>query len=178
MFFTRFLATATIAALVNAAPNADAIPWAKANPHAAAAARAYADAYAEAEAIGHADPEAYAMAASEDQCADIACHAACGLLIIEGQKCSRNTENSYLGPHDSECLCPSDSEFMTYYPSCMNCGWTLWKYYGPYVTDALRACPGLSTEPTGTSRCSTTLTDIYTPDYAIRACDYTGGRTG
>jgi hypothetical protein len=156
-----------------AAPSADALPWAKANPQAGAAAQAYADAYAEAEAIGHADPQAYALAANADDCASIACHASCGLLIIEGQSCSKNTDNTYEGPYDESCLCSDDSSFMKYYSPCMDCGWTLWKYYGVYVESALSAC-GLSTEPTGTSRCSTTLTDEYTPDYNINGCTYLG----
>ncbi|ODV70588.1 uncharacterized protein CYBJADRAFT_109639, partial [Cyberlindnera jadinii NRRL Y-1542] len=81
-----------------------------------------------------------AMAASADQCADIGCHANCGLMIIEGQRCSLNTTTAFWGPHNTTCLCEPGSPFLNYYPGCMNCGWTLWKYYGAYVTDALRAC--------------------------------------
>lgn len=166
--------TLALAAIALAAPSADALPWANANSQAAAAAKAYADAYAEAEAIGHADPDAFALAASADDCASIACHAACGLLIIEAQSCSGNSENTYKGPYDTSCLCSEGSAFMSHYAPCMECGWTLWKYYGVYVEDALAACPGLSTEPTGTLRCSTTLTDAYTPDYNIEGCSYLG----
>lgn len=160
--------------LVSASPVAEALPWAQANPQAAAAANAYADAYAEAVALAHPDPEAYALAASADDCASISCHASCGLLIIEAQSCSQNKENSYSGPYNETCLCSSDSKFIQYYSPCMDCGWTLWKYYGVYVTSALEACKTLSTEPTGTSRCSTTLEGTYTPDYNIQGCSYLG----
>jgi hypothetical protein len=162
-------------AAANAAADADALPWANANPQAQAAAQAYADAYAEAQAIGHPDPEAFALAASEDDCASIACHAACGMLIIYGTDCA--ADGGYTGPYDTDCLCSADSNFIKQYPACMECGWTLWKYYSGYVTDALAACGTLSTEPTGTLRCSTTLTDIYTPDTDLQACEYTGGCT-
>ena len=171
----------SVKASAHAKANADAIaiaeslPWARANSHAASAAKSYAQAYAHALSMGYPDPEAYALAQSEDQCATIACHASCGLMIIEGQRCSLNTENSFWGPHNSTCLCAPDSPFLEYYPPCMECGWTLWKYYSAYVIEALQACETLSTEPTGTSRCSTTLTDIYTPDWEIDACLYTGG---
>lgn len=157
-----------------AVPKADALPWAQANPQANAAANAYADAYAEAVAIAHPDPEAYALAASADDCASISCHASCGLLIIEGQACSTNTENTYAGPYNTSCLCSSGSSFLQYYAPCMDCGWTLWKYYGGYVSSALAACGSLATEPTGTSRCSTTLTDSYTIDTSIQGCSYLG----
>lgn len=160
--------------LVSASPVAEALPWAQANPQAAAAANAYADAYAEAVALAHPDPEAYALAASADDCASISCHASCGLLIIEAQSCSQNKENSYSGPYNETCLCSSNSKFIQYYSPCMDCGWTLWKYYGVYVTSALEACKTLSTEPTGTSRCSTTLEGTYTPDYNIQGCSYLG----
>jgi len=173
----KYQIIASIAAglyLVSASPAADALPWAQANPQANAAANAYADAYAEAIAIAHPDPEAYALAASADDCASIACHASCGSLIIEGQACSQNSEDSYSGPYNSSCLCSSDSKFMQYYSPCLECGWTLWKYYSAYVTSALEACSTLSTEPTGTARCSTTLTDSYTPDFDIDGCSYLG----
>ncbi|ODQ56858.1 hypothetical protein WICANDRAFT_98115 [Wickerhamomyces anomalus NRRL Y-366-8] len=157
-----------------AIPEAIALPWAQANPQAYAAANAYADAYAEAVAIAHPDPEAYALAASADDCASISCHASCGLLIIEGQACSQNSENSYSGPYNTTCLCSSGSKFLQYYAPCMDCGWTLWKYYGGYVSSALAACETLSTEPTGTLRCSTTLTDSYSIDTGIQGCSYLG----
>ena len=108
---------------VSAAPSADSLPWARANPQARAAAKAYAAAYAEAEAIGHADPNAFAMAASEDDCASIACHAACGLLLIEGQNCAE--KGGYTGPYDTGCLCSEGSAFNRLYAPCIDCGWTL-----------------------------------------------------
>ncbi|CAM9023539.1 unnamed protein product [Wickerhamomyces anomalus] len=157
-----------------ATPDALALPWAHANPQAYAAAQAYADAYAEAIAIGHPDPEAYALAASDDDCATIACHASCGLLIIAGTECSLNSENTYAGPYNKTCLCEDGTDFINYYTPCMDCGWTLWKYYGGYVSSALAACETLSTEPTGTLRCSTTLTDSYTIDTSIQGCSYLG----
>lgn len=162
----------SLASLAIVSAEAVALPWANANPRAAAAAKAFAEAFAEAEAIGHADPEAYAMAASDDDCADISCHAACGYLILNGQSCSLNTTDTYSGPYDSSCLCGSDSNFMKRYPACMDCGWTLWKYYGGYLENALEAC-NLLTEPTGTQRCSITLTDSYTID-ANAGCAYGG----
>ncbi|CAM9023541.1 unnamed protein product [Wickerhamomyces anomalus] len=175
--FIRFILSlgvlTTLAASV-AVPEADALPWAQANPQAYAAANAYADAYAEAVAIAHPDPEAYALAASADDCASIACHASCGLLIIAGTDCSLNSENTYAGPYNTTCLCSSGSSFLQYYTPCMDCGWTLWKYYGGYVSSALAACKTLSTEPTGTLRCSTTLTDSYTIDTSIQGCSYLG----
>ncbi|CAM9011511.1 unnamed protein product [Wickerhamomyces anomalus] len=174
MKFQILASIVTGLSLVSASPVAEALPWAQANPQAAAAANAYADAYAEAVALAHPDPEAYALAASADDCASISCHASCGLLIIEAQSCSQNKENSYSGPYNQTCLCSSDSKFIQYYSPCMDCGWTLWKYYGVYVTSALEACKTLSTEPTGTSRCSTTLEGTYTPDYNIQGCSYLG----
>ncbi|CCH43873.1 putative threonine-rich GPI-anchored glycoprotein [Wickerhamomyces ciferrii] len=176
-FLRLFLSLGLLATIASAiaAPKAEAIPWASANPHAAAAANAFADAYAEAIALAHPDPEAYAYAASADDCATIGCHASCGLLIVAGQECSKNTENTFQGPYNTTCLCSAGSQFNQYYAPCMNCGWTLWKYYGGYVSSALAACETLSTEPTGTLRCSTTLTDSYTIDTSMRACEYTGG---
>ncbi|ODV74031.1 uncharacterized protein CYBJADRAFT_172790, partial [Cyberlindnera jadinii NRRL Y-1542] len=172
--FTAFVAASPLAhANAEAIAGAHALPWADANPYASAAAEAYAEAYAEAVAIAHPDPEAYALAASADDCATIACHASCGLMIMGGSECTLNTTNSYAGPYNTTCLCSSDSSLNKYYASCMNCGWTLWKYYGPYVSEALAACETLSTEPTGTLRCSTTLTDEYVVDTGINACDYT-----
>ncbi|ODV72321.1 uncharacterized protein CYBJADRAFT_185797 [Cyberlindnera jadinii NRRL Y-1542] len=154
----------------------DAVPWADAVPEANAVAQAYAEAYAEALAIAHPDPQAYALAASEDDCATFSCHAACGYLILDAQACSINETDTYSGPYNTTCLCSDGSNFLERYPSCMECGWTLWKYYGVYVTEALAACSTLSTEPTGTLRCSTTLTDSYTKD-ANAGCAYGGGCT-
>ncbi|CDR41553.1 CYFA0S07e03444g1_1 [Cyberlindnera fabianii] len=175
MLFTRLIGVAVSGAMALGAaapaPQPEALPWANANPAAAAAAVAFADAYAEAVAIAHPDPEAYALAASEDDCATIGCHASCGMLIIYGSACSENKENQYAGPYNTTCLCADDSKFVKQYPSCMNCGWTLWKYYGGYVSSALAACGTLSTEPTGTLRCSTTLTDSYTIDTGLQACE-------
>ncbi|ONH66458.1 hypothetical protein BON22_3748 [Cyberlindnera fabianii] len=176
MKFSTAILTAAIAAIVTAAPSAEPLPWAKANPQASAAAQAYADAFAEAVAIGHADPEAYALAASADDCATIACHAACGQMIIAGQACSKG-ENTFGGPYITGCLCgSSDTEFLSFYDACMDCGWTLWKYYSPYLAEALGECHDedsqYSTEPTGTSRCSTTLTDSYTMDTGINYSTY------
>ncbi|ONH67880.1 hypothetical protein BON22_2766 [Cyberlindnera fabianii] len=152
MQFTRFALAAVAAKVVSAAASPEALPWANANPQAAGAAAAYADAYAEAIAIAHPDPEAYALAASADDCASIACHAACGMLIIYGSDCTTNKENQYAGPYNTTCLCSEGSDFINQYPTCMECGWTLWKYYGGYVSSALEACGTLSTEPTGTLR--------------------------
>ena len=179
LLFTAFAVVSAVAgpnadAAADADAIADSLPWSRANSFAEAAAIAYSNAYSEAIAIAHPDPEAYALAASADDCASIGCHASCGLLIIEGQKCSTNDENSYSGPYNTTCLCPSDTSFMKYYAPCMNCGWTLWKYYGGYVSSALAACGTLSTEPTGTLRCSTTLTDVYSIDTGLQACEYTG----
>ncbi|CDR46840.1 CYFA0S26e00672g1_1 [Cyberlindnera fabianii] len=171
MLFQSLVTLASAASLVAASPNA--LPWAQANPEAAAAAEAYAQAYAEAKAIAHPDPEAYALAASADDCASIGCHAACGYLILNGAACSTNTTDTYSGPYNTTCLCSEGSKFLQRYTPCMECGWTLWKYYGPYVSDALAACSTLSTEPTGTLRCSTTLTDSYSKD-ANAGCAYGG----
>ncbi|CCH41986.1 putative secreted protein [Wickerhamomyces ciferrii] len=162
-----------ISAKASALPDAHALGWAKANPQAEAAAQAYADAYAEAIALAHPDPQAYALAASADDCASLGCHAACGYLILDGAACSQNETDQYSGPYNETCLCSEDSHFMDRYPGCMECGWTLWKYYGPYVTQALEACSTLSTEPTGTLRCSTTLSESYTKD-ANAGCAYGG----
>jgi hypothetical protein len=172
-FSTALLATLT-ASLTFASPIADALPWANANPQAKAAAQAYADAYAEAVAVGHADPEAFALAASEDDCADITCHMNCGFMIIKGQECSLNEADTYSGPYEDGCLCgTADTEFLSYYDACMDCGWTLWKYYSVYLVPALQQCQvedagaNVQTEPTGTSRCSTTLSGTYTKDTSI-----------
>jgi len=176
----RFTIFSTITAiLINEAtglaiPDAIALPWAQANPQAFAAANAYADAYADAIAIAHPDPEGYALAASADDCATIACHASCGLLIMAGTGCSENTEDTYQGPYNTTCLCSAGSDFNKYYAPCMECGWTLWKYYGGYVSSALAACQTMSTEPTGTLRCSTTLTDSYTIETGIQGCSFLG----
>lgn len=164
------LALAAIAASVSAIAVPKAQAWADATPEGAAVAAAYADAYAEAIAIGHADPAAYAEAASTDDCADYTCHMNCGLMIVAGQACSTNTANTFEGPYKGDCLCNDDksTDFQSYYDACMDCGWTLWKYYGGYLADALAQCnadyPTISTEPTGTSRCATTVTSSYTTD--------------
>lgn len=173
MKFSTALIASSLALLASAKPIADALPWAQANPQAAAAAQAYADAYAEAIAIAHPDPEAYALAASADDCADVTCHMNCGMMIIAGQACSENENDNYSGPYTPGCLCDDakDTNFQKYYDACMNCGWTLWKYYSPYLEPALKDChasyPSISTEPTGTSRCSTTLTNSYTKETDI-----------
>ncbi|ONH66449.1 hypothetical protein BON22_3745 [Cyberlindnera fabianii] len=178
MKFSTALISTAIASFAVAAPSAESLPWARANPQAMAAAEAYAAAYAEAEAIGHADPEAYALAASADDCASVTCHMACGLMIIAGQSCSENTENNYNGPYEDGCLCGNTiTSFKTWYNSCMDCGWTLWKYYSGYLENALIQCAAENpdypaTEPTGTSRCSTTLTDSYTVDTNINYSTY------
>lgn len=151
-----------------ASPVADPLPWANANPQAAAAAHAFAEAHAEAVAIGHPDPKGYALAASADDCASVECHMHCGMMIVYGENCSQNQENHYAGPYDQDCLCSTGSDFMSEYAACMDCGWTLWKYYSPYLTSALEACSTLSTEPTGTSRCSTTLSSSYSFDPSIQ----------
>lgn len=160
-----------------ALPEGDALAWAdawgSAIPESEAASEAFSSAYAEAIAIAHPDPLAYAMAASADDCATIACHAACGYLILDGSACSLNKTDTYSGPYNTTCLCSDGSKFMDRYPSCMDCGWTLWKYYGPYVSEALEACSTLSTEPTGTLRCSTTLSESYTKD-ANAGCEFGG----
>lgn len=181
MLSYKVLLTATLASLSLASPfadpdpfaDADPLAWADANPHAEAAAEAYAQALAEAMALAHPDPEAYALAASADDCATIGCHAACGYLILDGSACSENKTDTYSGPYNTTCLCSSDSHFLQRYPGCMECGWTLWKYYGPYVTSALEACSTLSTEPTGTLRCSTTLSESYSKD-ANAGCAFGG----
>ncbi|ONH67879.1 hypothetical protein BON22_2765 [Cyberlindnera fabianii] len=160
MQFTRFALAALAAKVVSAAASPEALPWANANPQAAGAAAAYADAYAEAIAIAHPDPEAYALAASADDCASIACHAACGMLIIYGSACTSNTENQYAGPYNTTCLCSDDSDFIKQYPACMNCGWTLWKYYGGYgvVTEYTTYCPLTTTEAATSTDAATTKT--------------------
>ncbi|ODQ61111.1 hypothetical protein WICANDRAFT_61681 [Wickerhamomyces anomalus NRRL Y-366-8] len=173
LYKSLLLASLISLSLANPFAEADPLAWADANPYAEAAAEAYAKALAEAMAIAHPDPEAYALAASADDCATIGCHAACGYLIIDGSACSENKTDSYSGPYNTTCLCASDGHFMNRYPSCMECGWTLWKYYGPYVTSALEACSTLSTEPTGTLRCSTTLSQSYTKD-ANAGCAFGG----
>ncbi|CCH43651.1 putative secreted protein [Wickerhamomyces ciferrii] len=179
MQFSKVLLTASLALLSAASPIAEALPWAKANPQAAAAAQAYADAYAEAVAIAHPDPKAYALAASADDCADVQCHMNCGLMIVAGQDCSENSEDNYSGPYTSGCLCNAEgsTKFQSYYDACMDCGWTLWKYYSVYLQPALEEChkdfPSVSTEPTGTSRCSTTLTDEYTKETDINYTTFT-----
>lgn len=177
-FFSTALIASSLALLATANPVAEALPWAKANPQAAAAAQAFADAYAEAVAMAHPDPKAYALAASADDCADVTCHMNCGMMIIAGQACSENEEDNYSGPYTAGCLCDSakDTDFQKYYDACMDCGWTLWKYYSPYLTSALDNCHSsfstISTTPTGTSRCSTTLTDSYTKDTSINYSTY------
>jgi hypothetical protein len=162
-------ATSTLAAAVP-------IPHALSNPVAAPIAQAYVDAYAEAVAIGNQDPEAYAQAASDDDCASFSCHLSCGQMIVTGQACSM--DGSYTGPYIDGCLCDStgNTDFLSYYNACMDCGWTLWKYYSPYLSPALEACnaefPQYSTTPTGTSRCSTTLTSSYSVDTDINYSTY------
>ncbi|KAF5100825.1 hypothetical protein D0Z00_001094 [Geotrichum galactomycetum] len=69
--------------------------------------------------------------------ATMQCHEACGNLILESRKCS-----------DNECLCSSDSPFMSLAPECLDCGWQLWTYYGKYLSEPLGKC-NLPTEPTG-----------------------------
>ncbi|CEP22913.1 unnamed protein product [Cyberlindnera jadinii] len=154
-------------------PMADAIPAAK------AAADAYAEAYSEAIALGHPEPEAFALAASADDCATFQCHAVCGTMIIAAQGCSMD-QSSFTGPYTEDCICSDpDSTFMDNYNACMDCGWTLWKYYGPYLTAALEQCQidvgtstDIATEPTGTSRCSTTLSSSYSLDPNINYSTY------
>lgn len=178
MKFSTVLLSTSFALLATASPVAEALPWAKANPQAAAAAQAFADAHAEAIAIGHPDPTAYALAASADDCASVTCHMNCGLMIVAGEDCSENEDNSYAGPYTPGCLCndAKDTTFQSYYDACMDCGWTLWKYYSGYLSSALDDCHSsyttISTEPTGTSRCSTTLTDSYTVDTGINYSTY------
>lgn len=175
MLLRTLLSITLISSSLHAKPFAEADPlaWAVANPYAEAAAQAYAQALAEAMAISHPDPEAYALAASADDCATIGCHAACGYLILDGAACSENDTDTYSGPYNTTCLCSSDGHFLERYPSCMECGWTLWKYYGPYVSSALEACSTLSTGPTGTLKCSTTLSESYTRD-ANAGCAFGG----
>lgn len=123
--------TAVVASTISGSP-----PWFRANPFAEAVAMAYSNASSEAFTIAHADPKVCALVASADDCASIRNHASCGLLIIEGQKCSAKKESSCSGPYDNTCFCPFETNLMKYYARCMSCGWTLWKFYGGYVFSA------------------------------------------
>ncbi|ODV73998.1 uncharacterized protein CYBJADRAFT_184411, partial [Cyberlindnera jadinii NRRL Y-1542] len=119
---------------------------------------AFADAYGQAVAMAHPDPEAFALAISDEgTCATSICRTYCNLMIIGGTQCTSNTTNPYAGPYDTDCLCSSNSNLMRNYAKCLDCGWTLWNNYGPYASSALAACD-LPTEPTGTLSCSTAPT--------------------
>lgn len=78
--------------------------------------------------------------------ATMQCHEACGNLILESRKCS-----------DNDCLCSSGSPFMDLAPSCLDCGWQLWSYYGKYLSEPLGKC-NLPTEPTGVNLNATPAT--------------------
>ncbi|KAF5113071.1 hypothetical protein DV454_003832 [Geotrichum candidum] len=78
--------------------------------------------------------------------ATMQCHEACGNLILESRKCS-----------DNDCLCSSGSPFMDLAPSCLDCGWQLWSYYGKYLSEPLGKC-NLPTEPTGVNPNATPAT--------------------
>lgn len=78
--------------------------------------------------------------------ATMQCHEACGNLILESRKCS-----------DNDCLCSSGSPFMNLAPSCLDCGWQLWSYYGKYLSEPLGKC-NLPTEPTGVNPNATPAT--------------------
>lgn len=77
------------------------------------------------------------------------CHQYCGGMARDARECGPD-QSTYDGPYNHSCLCDSDSEFMSLYPDCMQCGWALWADYGPYITSALEEC-SLLTEPTGPS---------------------------
>lgn len=120
----------------------------------------------------------------EDLCATYECHEACGLMIIEGQKCSENMTDTFSGPYTPGCVCNEDAPtpFQEHYSECLECGWTLWKYYSPYLSEALVQCakdfPRLAaTEPTGTLRCTTTLSETYTRDPDINYSTFLSSTT-
>ncbi|GME86774.1 unnamed protein product [Ambrosiozyma monospora] len=100
-----------------------------------------AESFAVAEAVG------FAIPADADP-ASYECHAFCGNAILAARACSSNGADD--GTFDSTCLCASDSEFMSYVPDCLDCGWCLWDDYGSYLTTPLSTCDQ-PTEPTGTA---------------------------
>lgn len=103
-----------------------------------------------AKAIASAEAEPFPLAvalaeAAEGDCIDYSCHAACGRLIQASYACKNGTE------YDTTCLCSSDSSFISsgLLEQCLECGWSLWSDYQPYLQPALAACGDLPTEPTG-----------------------------
>lgn len=68
----------------------------------------------------------------------------------------------------SDCLCSSDSSFLSLVPDCLDCGWCLWDDYGSYLTSALAQC-STSTEPTGTACASSSTLAAETTDATTAA---------
>ncbi|KAG7733022.1 hypothetical protein KL948_001525 [Ogataea haglerorum] len=101
-------------------------------------------------AAPQADPFAFAKAVGLPVAAEATyeCHASCGYAILAARKCSPDGNED--ADYDSSCLCSSGSEFLSYVPDCLDCGWCLWSDYGKFLTSALGEC-STNTEPTGTT---------------------------
>ncbi|KAG7884208.1 hypothetical protein KL938_002080 [Ogataea parapolymorpha] len=101
-------------------------------------------------AAPQADPFAFANAIGLPVAAEAtyACHASCGYAILAARQCSPTGSED--ANYNSTCLCASDSQFLSYVPACLDCGWCLWSDYGSFLTSALAECH-TNTQPTGTT---------------------------
>lgn len=116
-------------------------------------------------ALPAADPIAEALGFAKPAEATYECHSYCGNAIIQARKCSSDGSD---GNYDSDCLCSSDSSFLSLVPDCLDCGWCLWDDYGSYLTSALAQC-STSTEPTGTACASSSTLAAETTDATTAA---------